>query len=222
MNLNANTTRLLGAAQLLVFSASLISERLLASAVGPDRGAARLVSIYKNQTRLRISNVLALVNSLAIILLGAVFYFVFYPQYRLVALVALGFFLAEAVILAVSKLGTLALIPVSQEFVGAGTPESSYHQTLGDFLYSGVDRSGYELHMLFFCLGGILWYYLFFISGVIPKALSIWGLVSICLLTIPVLLQLYRREFTSVMVLGLPYAPYEIILGLWLIVRGFN
>jgi hypothetical protein len=73
-------------------------------------------------------------------------------------------------------------------------------------------------------LGGILWYYLLYASRCIPLALSIWGLVAVCLLTIPTLLGLYDRDFDfiPVMIMGLPYVPYELFLGVWLIVKGFN
>jgi hypothetical protein len=136
--------------------------------------------------------------------------------------VALGFFLAEAITLAASKIGAYGLIPLSQRFVEAGAPDGSFFQTLGEFLYDVVDRRGYDIHMLFFCLGGILWYYLLVVSRCIPRALSIWGIVAVCLLTIPVLFVLYDRDLTGPMILGLPYAPYELVLGIWLIARGFS
>jgi hypothetical protein len=160
MNTEMSAIRLLGAAQLVVFVASMVSERLLASVVGSDPIASILLNISKNPTRMRISNLVALLNSLAILVLAVMFYIVFYKQYRIIALVALIFFVAEAITLAVSKIGAYGLLPLSQEFVEAGAPEPSYLQTLGDFLYYGLDRLGYDIHMLFFCLGGILWYYL--------------------------------------------------------------
>ena len=90
-------------------------------------------------------------------------------------------------------------------------------------MYYGVDRQGWHIHALFFCLGGILWYYLFLESGYIPQALSLWGLVSVSLLLIPVLLLVYDRDFTHpVMAVGLLYLPFELVLGVWLIVKGFN
>ena len=222
MNTDMSTVRLLGTAQLFVFVASMLSERLLVSAVGSGTISDKLVNISNNLTQVRISNLIALVNSLAIVVLAVLFYVVFNKEYKIIALVALGWFLAEAITLAVSKIGTFALIPLSQEFVEAGAPAPSYFQTLGDFLYHGVDRQGYDIHMLFFCFGGILWYYLLFISRCVPRALSVWGLVAVCLLLIPVLLVLYNRDLTRAMVLGLPYAPYELVLGIWLIVKGFN
>jgi hypothetical protein len=221
MNTDISTIRLLGAAQLFVFVASLLSERLLASAVGSGGISDRLVNISNNLTLMRISNLVALVNTLGIVVLAVLFYTVFNKQYPIIALVALGSFFAEAITLAVSKLGAYALIPLSQKSVDAGAPEPSYFQTLGDFLYHGVDRQGYDIHMLFFCLGGILWYYLFYVSGCIPRVLSVWGLAAVCLLSIPVLVGLYDRDFTLAMVMGLPYAPYELFLGVWLIVKGF-
>lgn len=221
MNTEMNTIRLLGAAQLLVFVASMLSERLLMSVVGSGSTSDKLVNISKSLTLIRISNLVALINCLGIVVLGVLFYAVFNEQYKIIALVALACFLAEAITLAMSKIGAYALIPLSQEFVEAGAPDPSHFQALGDFLYHGLDRLGYEIHMLFFCLGGILWYYLFYRSGYIPQALSVWGLVAVCLLSIPVLLVLYDRDLTRLMILGLPYAPFEPVLGIWLIVKGF-
>jgi hypothetical protein len=222
MNTGINTARLLGAAQVAVFLGALISDQLLKSAVGSGSTSEKLVNISNNLVRLRISNLVALLTSVAIIILGVLFYVAFREEHKLLALVAFALFLAEAITLAVSKIGAYGLIPASQAFVEAGTPEASHHQALGDFLYTGVDRRGYDIHMLFFCLGGILWYYLLFASRAVPRALSVWGLVAVGLLTIPTLLVLYDRNLTFALVLGLPYAPYELVLGIWLIVKGFS
>ncbi len=222
MDIDMNTVRLLGAAQLIVFASAMLSDRLLTAVVGSGSISDILVNISKNRTRMRISILVALVDSIAIVVLAVMFYIVFNTQYEIIALVALGFFLAEAITLAVSKIGGFALIPLSREFVEVGAPESPHFQTLGDFLYYGIDRQGYHIHNLFFGLGAILWYYLFLRSGYIPQALSIWGIAAVALLLVAVLLVLYNRDFTRVMILALPYAPYELVLGVWLIVKGFN
>jgi hypothetical protein len=200
----------------------MISERLLASVVGSGSISEKLVNISNSLTRIRISNLVALINCLAIVGLGVLFYAALNEENKTMALLAMGCFLAEGITLAISKIGTYALIPVSQEFVAAGAQESSHLKTLGDFLYSGVDRRGYDIHMLFFCVGGILWYYLLYSSRAIPQALSLWGLVAVCLLTIPVLLVLYNRDLTQLMAIGILYLPFEFVLGFWLMIRGFG
>jgi prepilin signal peptidase PulO-like enzyme (type II secretory pathway) len=167
------------------------------------------VNTSKNPTLMRISNLVALGESLAIIAMGALYYVVFNKEYKTIALVALGCFLVAAITWTVGKMGANALIPLSQEFVEAGAPEASYFQTLGDFLYNGVDKRGYEIHILFNTLGFLLVNYLLYISGYIPRALSIWGLAAAFLLLIPTVLQLYDREFLpGAMILALPFAPY--------------
>ena len=209
MNTDINTVRLLGAAQLIVIVGALITDRLFASAVGSGGISDILVNISKNLTRMRISNLAALGQSLAIVVMGVLYYIVFYKEYKIIALVALGCFLVAAIATTVSKIGANALIPLSQEFVEAGAPASSHFQTLGDFLYFGVDRRGIELYGVFISLGFLLANYVLYVSRSIPRVISIFGLVAICLLLIYQVLQLYDREFLpGAAILGLPYAPY--------------
>jgi len=209
MNTDMNTVRLLGAAQLIVVVGALITGQMLASAVGSGSIYDILVNVSKNLTRMRISNLVGLVLSFTIVVMGVLYYVVFYKEYKIIALVALGLFLVSAIFFAVGSIGANALIPLSQKFVEAGAPEPSYFQTLGDFLYNGVGRRGNDIYMLFMTLGLMLVNYLFYISGYIPRAISIWGLVAIILLLIPTVLALYDREFLpGAMILALPYAPY--------------
>lgn len=222
MNIDVTLIRMLGIAQLVVFAASLLSEQLLKSAVGSGSLTEILLNVSKNIPLLRISNLVALVNCLAIITLGTLFYAVLKEQNKTTALVALSFFVAEAIILAISKIGAYGLISVSQKFVNAGSKETIYFQSMADFLYRGVDRKGYDIHMLFFCMGGMLWYYLLYRSQLITSIISLWGLFAICLMLILVILTLLELDFPPVMILGLPYAPFEVVLGLWLIFERFN
>ena len=222
MNIDLGIMQLLGAAQLVVFAASMLNERLLAAAVGSGDMSAKLIHISNNLKLVRISNLAALLTSLGIIVLGVLFYAVFHTHYRVIALIALCFFLAEALALAFSKIGAYALIPLSQEFVAAGAPENAFYQALGDLYYNGIDRRGNDIHMLFFCLGAILWYYLLYVTLHIPRAISIWGLAAVCLLLIPVVLALYNRNLTGLMVLGIAYLPFEPVLGLWLLFSRIN
>jgi len=209
MDTDINTVRLLGAAQVMVIVGFFITEGLQASAVGSGSISDILMNIPKKLTLMRLSNLAALGQTLVIISLGVLYYVVFYKEYQIIALVALGCFLLAAIIIAVGKLGAYGLIPLSQEFVEAGAPEPSYFQTLGNFLYYGVDRRGLELNAMFIYLGFLLANYLLFISRVIPRPISIFGLVAICLILIYQVLQLYDREvLPGAFILAIPYVPY--------------
>ena len=186
MNTGVNTVRLLGVAQVMVIVSYLVTEQLLTSVVGFEPGSISdtLVKISKKLTLVRISNLVALGQTLIIIATGVLYYVVFYKEYKIIALIALGCFLIAAIGTVISKIGVNALIPLSQEFVEAGSLESSYFQTPGDFLYYGVDRRGIELYGLFMSFGFLLANYVLYISRSIPRPISIFGFVAICLLII--------------------------------------
>jgi hypothetical protein len=222
MNSDKNTPRLLGAAFLIVFVASVLGDVMQTIVVGSDSISDILVNISDNLTLMRISILTILVASVGIVALAVLLYVIFNKQNKIIALVALGWWLAEAIILAVSKIGAFALIPLSLEFVEAGAPASSHFQTLGDFLYYGLNKQGYNIHMLFFILGGILWFYLFYRSRYIPRVLSVWGLASVCLLSINVLLALCDPDVGVILILGLPYLVFEALIGPWLMVKGIR
>jgi len=220
MNSDKNTPRLLGAAFLIVFVASVLSGSLLTSVVGSGSISDILVNISDNLTLMRTSIVVGLATSIGIVVLAVLLYIVLHKQNKIIALVALGWWLAEAITLAVSKIGAFALIPLSLEFVEAGAPEPSYYQTLGDFLYYGVDRLGYDIHMLFYCLGGILWFYLFYRSRYIPRVLSVLGLAIESLALIGMVLVLFA--VSDNMLFFYPIIVLELAIGLWLMVKGIR
>jgi len=206
---STQVAKLLGAAQLAVILGNLIMDNLLTPAVAGNSIADVLVNISHNIPRVRISNLVALVQTLAIIILGIFYYLLFTKQSQPAALLALGCFALAAFALLISKIGMSALIPVSQDYPGAGLPEAGNFHALGKFLYFGVEKRGIEIHMLFSALGFLLTNYLFYTSRMVPRAISIWGLVAISLLLIPTVLTLYDREFLpGTVMLALPYAPY--------------
>ena len=220
MSSGKNIPRLLGAAFVFVFVASLISTQLLASVVGSGSISEMLVNISANLTPIRISILVGLVTSAGIVVLAILLYVVLHKQNKTIALVALGWWLAEAILLAVSKIGLIALIPLSLEFVGVGAPSTSHFQSLGDFLYSGVYLKGDEIHMLFYSLGGVLWFYLFYISRYIPRVLSILGLVIESVGLIGMVLLLIAVNVN--MLVFYPIAVLELAVGLWLMVKGIR
>ena len=218
MNTSKNTVRLLGAAFLFVIVASILSGLLLTSVVGSGSISDTLVNISDNPTLMRTSIVVGLVTSIGIVVLAVLLYIVLHKQNKIIALVALGWWLAEAITLAVSKIGLFALIPLSLEFVEAGAPASSYFQTLGDFLYYGAFQKGDDIHMLFYCLGGIPWFYLFYKSRYIPRVLSVLGLAIESLGLIGMVLVLFAVSVN--MLFFYPIIALELTIGVWLIVKG--
>ncbi|HVQ01742.1 MAG TPA: DUF4386 domain-containing protein [Candidatus Thermoplasmatota archaeon] len=219
MNIEKNAPRLLGAAFLLVVVTSLVGG-LFSNAAGTGSISEILVNISNNLTLTRISIIGGLANSTGIVILAVLLNIVLRKQSKTVALVALGLWLAEAIFYAIMQLGPIALIPLSQEFVKAGSPAASFYQTLGDFLYTSLYSQGLMIHMWFYCVGGILWYSMFLKSRYVPRIISLFGVLAVLVGIVGIVLELFG--FVVPMLVFIPIGLFEITIGLWLLLRGIK
>ena len=177
-----------------------------------------MIKIANNATLMRASILLDMLTALGIIFLGIMLFEALRKQNEKMALVALGFYLLEAVLLAVSRIAAFALVPISQEFVTAGYP--GYLQVMGNVVSESMNFGGGTLHMLTFGFGAVLFYYLMYKSEIIPQALSLWGLITTLLTMIATLFELFGFQVS--MVVYLPYVPFELTVGLWILFRGIH
>ena len=189
MDFGKNTPKILGIAYLIQFIGSLLSGILSDMAIGSGTISENLVSVSNNLLLMRTSIVAELVTCLGIILMTVFLYVVLEKENRTIALVALSLWLIEVVFLVISSIGANALIPLSIEYVQSGSPDPSYMITIGSLFYI-LKEFSMIIHMLFFSVGGILWYYLFYRSKKIPKFLALWGFVLLSLMPIDIVLAL--------------------------------
>ena len=140
------------------------------------------------------------------------------------ALGAVGFRISEGVLRFVSVCAYLLLITLSQQFVKAGAPDSSYFQTLGTLLYAG-NRWVSNFEYLAFSIGALLYYIIFYRTQLVPRWISVWGLVAAilymaaCVLATVGLIPVLGTEHA---VIAIAMFPQEMVLAAWLLVKGFN
>ena len=118
----------------------------------------------------------------------------------------------------------LLLTTLSLEFVKAGAPGASYFETLGTLLLGAADRSALMTTFVF-GLGALNFYYLLYQSKLIPRWISVWGLIAIALHLATGLLIIFGLQTafdTSNSIMNLPIFLQEMVMAVWLIVKGFN
>ena len=123
----------------------------------------------------------------------------------------------------VAVVATWAFLPLSREFVAAGAPTASHFQTGGHMLQTTSDLA-LTLAQSVFAVGAVMLYYLLLQSRLVPRWLSLWGLVAAPLFLIASLSFLWTGDTNSTManVLFVPLAVQEMVLAVWLIVKGFD
>jgi hypothetical protein len=128
-----------------------------------------------------------------------------------------GFYIAMTIAL-------LILVPLSQEFGKAAAPDASFFQALGTLVLEGRDILD-PLISVIFPLGALMFYYVLYQANLIPRWISGWGLISIVPYLAASLLVLcgYLDPMSSVRnLMYLPLALQEMVMAVWLIVKGFN
>jgi len=223
IKMNTHRKNALGAGILFVIAdiAGFLSIPFLGFLNNPDY----LIKVAENRNQLVTGGLLILTMELACSGIAIWLYPVLKKQNEALALWAVGLRMIEVICGIVSAIGLLALIPLSQEFLKAGTPDASFFQTLGAVIQTTRAWTR-DVFMLFaWGLGALLYNYIFFQAKLLPRWLSGWGIVAIllhlasCLLTI---FDIIGPSSPMQVFLLAPSALQEIVLAIWLIVKGFD
>ena len=101
--------------------------------------------------------------------------------------------------------------------------DASNVQTLGTLLLEAKEIG--SILTIVFCLGALIFNYLLYQTELVPRWLSGWGLIAIVPYLAAGLLAMFgiiHALSPIYAILNLPLALQEIVLAVWLIVRGFN
>ncbi len=79
--------------------------------------------------------------------------------------------------------------------------------------------------LLTFGIGALMYYVVFYQFRLVPRWISIWGLIGIALTIIGALLVMFHLippAGTIQIILNLPILPQELVLAIWLVAKGIN
>jgi hypothetical protein len=220
MNSYRNNAKVAGVLLIFATAASLLSSPFLA----PIK-TLNFTEFSANQNQALIGALLVFIAAILSVSIAISLYPVLKKFNQSLAIGAVSFRLIEAVLYIVGVVTIIFLLTLSQEFVQAGAPSSSYFQTLGAVFLSGQDWVSFGAGPIAFSLGALMYYYIFYQTRLIPRWLSGWGLIGAALCMVAgllVMLGLIIPVSTIHIVLNLPIAAQEYVLAVWLIVKGFN
>jgi len=79
-----------------------------------------------------------------------------------------------------------------------------------------------NIHVYFFITGALLFYLLLFRTRLVPKFLSVWGLIASVMLLVITGLGLAGIKSPILDALLMPMIGNEVVLAIWLMVKGFR
>ena len=186
-----------------------------------------LAAISLSPIAVALGSVLWSINNVGIVFIAV---FLLPVLKKLDETIAFGYLatrLIEGTIMMIGVVATLALIPLSQDFVRAGAPQGSSYQTLGDVLKQVRFLCLSQTTLPLLGLGGLLFVGQLFRFHLVPRSISGVGLIGYALVFGGGLASWFgvldARPGGSATALALPVAAFEIILlPFWLFFRGFK
>jgi hypothetical protein len=209
--------RLAGFMFLFYIAVGISSMVVFGRATGGTGTAAKLASIARHATEVRVVVLFTVLTSFAALVLGVTLWAITREQDPDLAMLGLMCRLVEGVNGATSIPRTLGLISVATA-AGANAPDAAAAQALGGFLL-GQGSSG--ISAIFFAVGSTLFSWLLLRGRMIPVSLAWLGVIASVLLVVALPLQFFGLlRGPMAWFIWMPMLAFEVPLALWLLVKG--
>jgi hypothetical protein len=177
-----------------------------------------LTKVSENENQVIISVILWLILAVSVMGIGVLMFPVLKKYNEGLALGYAGIRLIETVFIIAASLSLLSLLTLSQEYV-AEALDATYYQSSGTLLLALHNWSFVIGTLIFLGLGGVCLNYLLYQLKLVPRWLSVWGLIGATLVLLYGLLSLFGLDpgFLAALI-----AVQEMVFAVWLIVKGFN
>jgi hypothetical protein len=181
------------------------------------------IAITENEYQIGLAVLFWIILAVSVTGIGFMMYPILKKYNEGIALGYISFRLTESICILISSITLLSILTISKEYVG-GTIESATYQSIGSLLLA-LQNWSFEIGTLFFLgLGGFFIYYPLYELKLVPRLLSIWGLIGAACVLLYGLLGLFGLTADSIILnlLAAPIAIQEMVFAVWLIVKGFN
>ncbi len=185
-----------------------------------------LLAISDKASQMKIGSLLLFAAAVTSVSISIWLYPILKKYNQGLALSAVVFRTMEAVFYTVSAVGLLSLVGLSQEYYSSGEQTAATYHAIGSNIMLARDVSGFIFAVLAFVLGSLSYYIIFYQTKLIPRWLSIWGILACLTLLVAVIATVFSGPPFAIsgtmIILAAPIALQELALGLWLIIKGFN
>jgi len=191
----------------------------------PGDALATAKNIMADTFLFRLGISVELLMAIGLVVLGLALYVILKSVNKHLALLALVLKLAEATLMAVTVLLPFIALEFTQADASATTLTHEQMQMPLGLLFN-AHTAITAVPMVFLGLDMMLFCYLFLKSKYIPRLLAGFGILSFFLILVQSLLFILAPEYATMpinqIVFWAPSGLFEIVIGLWLLIKGIN
>ncbi len=208
----------------VLFIIATVAGVLSISFMEPLTDSEYLTKVAQNESQVLIGGLLMLVMGFSVTAIGIVMFPIMKKDSEALAFGYSSLRIIEGVLFILSVVSILSLVEVSQQFIKAGAPEAPYFRALGA-AFREENYWTYHMGTISFGVAAALFYFSLFRSKLIPRFLTIWGLIGVpfwLVWSFSIFFGSIAATSTVAMLLYIPIALNEMVMALWLIIKGFN
>jgi hypothetical protein len=115
------------------------------------------------------------------------------------------------------NVSVISMLELSNEYVANGNSDTL--QVIGNLVYEKHHWTHY-MYLLISCFPVFVLYYGFYVSKIVPRVISIFGMFAALLMFIEILSSIFGNSISMNMML--PMGLIQLALPIWLMVKGFS
>lgn len=217
MKSNKKTGRLVGLLFLLIFATGITVYQFLQGPVLFSDDF--LTATSANSNEIIISVLLLFLSGITSVVIAAIVLPIFKRHNITLAFLYLAFSILSFIAISIDNMSVLSMLELSLEYAKNGTDNSDTLNTLGN-IFNKKHWWTHYLSLLISCFPVFILYYTLYVSKLIPKVISIVGIIAVVLMFIEILFSILGNGISMNMLL--PIGLIQLILPLWLIFKGLN
>ena len=215
MNSTKKTTRIIGILLLITFISGILVYQVLR---GPFLfGDDYLIKAASNIDKVIYSTLLSFLGGISTIIISVMLIPIFKKFSVKLAFLYLAFCILNFIAIAIESYSAMSLLDFSIEFSKA--ENNTMLESLSGVYYNN-HRSAHFMYLLTSCFPVFVLYYSLFVGKLVPKAISIFGIVAIILMFVSVLLSIFNISGGSDLML--PLGLIQLFFPFWMIFKGFK
>ncbi len=210
------TARIVGAVYLGGFVVGIVGNILIQSILGAPN---HLSTVSAHSMTLAIGAVLWLMAVAGDAAHGVLMFPILKQFNERIAFGYLAARIIDAVFIAVMVLFILLQIPLGIEYLKAAAGDASHLQVLSSVSLH-ASQYAYDIAMSTLGIAGLMLCYAFYRTKLIPRWIAVWGLVGYAIIFCGMVSEIMGSGLG--LVSSIPGGLWEVFVGVWLIVKGFN
>jgi hypothetical protein len=216
MNSNKKTARIVAILFLLIFAIGVTMYQFLQSSLFADDF---LTATAANGNQIIISTLLGIINGVLSIIIAILLLPIFKKYSFNLAFIYVSFCILEFAAIFVDNISVLSLLDLSKAYVESGNDTSDSFNIMGTLLYERHAWTHY-LSLLMSCFPVFILYYTLYITKLIPRIISIFGIVAVLLMCVEMVSSIFGQGISMNMML--PIGLVQLVLPIWLLIKGLK